>query len=97
MITKSKRKEILEVLIDLSFEAGEILLKYQKKRHELRINDKGSDGIATEADAASEAFIIEQLKKIDKNYGILSEENCKDLKQAKEIIKKRWSFYSSFR
>ena len=49
-------------LLDTAYEAGEILLDFQKKRHDLKTLDKGVEGVATEADLASERFIISELK-----------------------------------
>lgn len=60
---------------DLSYEAGEIILKFQKKRHELMITDKGVEGIASEADEASEELILSEIKKTYPKHHILSEED----------------------
>jgi myo-inositol-1(or 4)-monophosphatase len=81
-ITNKLKKELLDFALDLSYEAGEILLKYQKKRQELIIKNKGSEeGIASEADEKSEALIIQEIKNKYPNHYILSEEdyaNSKD-------------------
>ena len=70
--------ECLDFLLDLSYEAGEILLKFQKKRHELKITDKGVEGIATEADHACDEFLITQIKSKYPDIFILSEESSSD-------------------
>lgn len=88
MIASDRLKSILDSLKDISFEAGEILLKYQKKRHELRINDKGIQGIATQADHESELFITNELKKIDSSFDFLGEESCFDFEKAKKLLEK---------
>lgn len=75
-ITYSLKKELLDFSLDTSYEAGEILLKYQKKRQELAITDKGAQGgIASEADDHSEQYIIESIKKKYPDHYILSEED----------------------
>ncbi len=51
----------LEFALDVSYEAGEILLKYQKKRAELEVVSKGSEGIASEADIKSEEYILGRI------------------------------------
>ena len=75
-ITSKFKKELLDFCLDLSYEAGELLLKYQKKRQELTIIDKGSGkGIASEADEKSESLIIGEIKKNYPDHYILSEED----------------------
>ena len=34
-------KEVMSFVRDIGYEAGEILMKFQKNRHELKIKDKG--------------------------------------------------------
>lgn len=60
---------------DIGYEAGEILLKFQKNKNELLITDKGMEGIASDADKASEDFIISEIKKKYPTHSILSEED----------------------
>lgn len=60
---------------DVGFEAGEILLQFQKERHQLKVTNKGSDGIASEADELSEMFILSELKSRFPDHMILSEED----------------------
>lgn len=71
----TKLEEYLQFALDTSYEAGEILLKFQKKRQELLILDKGSDGIASEADQKSEDLILAEIKKSYPSHRILSEED----------------------
>jgi len=87
-ITKKKLQEIISNLKDVSFEAGEILLKYQKRRHELRINDKGTEGIATQADSESEEYITQCLKEHYPSISFLAEESCVDMESALKLVKK---------
>ncbi len=68
-------KKGLKVVQDIAFEAGEILLKYQKKRHDLKVEDKGVNGIASEADIESEKFILAELKNHFPEHFYLSEED----------------------
>ena len=68
-------KELLQFALDTSYEAGEILIKFQKERQELLITDKGTDGIASEADQKSEDFILEEIGSNYPDHEILSEED----------------------
>lgn len=68
-------EKTLEFALDVSYEAGEILLKYQKKRAELEVVSKGSEGIASEADVKSEEYILGRLKEEFPKHFILSEED----------------------
>lgn len=74
-ITKTKLKEYLDFALDISYEAGEILLKYQKKRQTIEIKSKGPEGIASEADDKSEEYIISQISELYPEHYILSEED----------------------
>jgi myo-inositol-1(or 4)-monophosphatase len=74
-ITTTKLEEYLQFALDTSYEAGEILLKYQKRRKDLLIMDKGSEGIASEADEKSEELILNEIKKSYPKHNILSEED----------------------
>lgn len=87
-ITKKKLNEILDNLKDISFEAGEVLLKFQKRRHEIRVHDKGAEGIASEADSASEKFIIEALSSLYEEVSFLAEESCSSVEKVKEAVLK---------
>jgi myo-inositol-1(or 4)-monophosphatase len=68
-------KKTLDIIQDIAFDAGEILLKYQKKRHNLVVEDKGDNGIASEADVESEKFILEALRENFPEYYYLAEED----------------------
>lgn len=59
---------------DIAYEAGEIILGFQKERQQLDIRDKGADGVASEADEASEKFLINSIFKKYPHHEILSEE-----------------------
>ena len=74
-ITKKKSNELLRFMQDVAYEAGEIILKFQKKRQGLMIFHKGADGIASEADQASEKLIMESIKQKYPKHLILSEED----------------------
>lgn len=75
MISKNEISDYLEFLQDVAFEAGEILLKFQKKRQHLEVIDKGPEGIASSADQESERYIIGRLKDRFPDHTILSEES----------------------
>lgn len=85
-ITKKELTNIISNLKDVSFEAGELLLRYQKRRHEIRVSDKGAEGIASEADSASEEFIIDYLRALYTDIPFLAEESCLDFKDAKAVV-----------
>lgn len=74
-VTKKLLNEFIDFTIDMAYEAGEILLRYQKKRQTLHIKDKGSEGIASIADKKSEELIIGTIKQNYPEHSILSEED----------------------
>lgn len=74
-ISKNELQDLLEFCKNISYDAGDILLKYQKKRSELKITSKGVEGIASEADEQSEAFILNNIRKSYPNHYILAEED----------------------
>lgn len=73
-------KKILEDVIRIIKKAGETVLFYYNKDY--KIIDKGEDSPITEADMASNNFIISELEKY--NYGILSEEFLSDVDRLKK-------------
>lgn len=73
-ITKKLLSDIQDFALDVSYEAGEILLKYQKKRNSLEVISKGQEGIASEADIKSEEYILERIGEIYPDHYILAEE-----------------------
>lgn len=82
----------LEIYLDfskkLAFDAGNILLDYQKKRSKLKIINKGTEGIASEADEKSEELILNSIKLKFKDHYILSEEDySKEVKKGFEQAK----------
>ena len=79
---KTKKKavdldEVLSQMIQWAFECGEILNSHLVKSYEtpLKILDKGKQGLATEADLLSEAFVMAKIKKHYPGHQILSEED----------------------
>lgn len=77
-------KEVLDQMIEWSFECGEILNSHLVKSYEkpLKVIDKGKLGVATEADVMSEKFVMDKIKKFYPDHKILSEEDsfAKELK-----------------
>lgn len=65
----------MDFVQDVGYEAGEILLKFQKNKHELSIIQKGMHGIASDADQASENLIIGEINKAYPTHAVLSEED----------------------
>lgn len=93
-ITKKKISEILSFMQDIAYEAGEIILEFQKQRQGLQLINKGQEGIASEADEASEVFIIKSIAENYPKHKILSEEDyfkgknrelLKELKNSKYV------------
>lgn len=88
-ITKKLVRDLMNFLQDVGYESGEILLKYQKNKHALSITDKGMHGIASDADEASEKFIIGEILKKYPSHSVLAEEDhSKDGKNNYELAKK---------
>jgi myo-inositol-1(or 4)-monophosphatase len=83
--TKKNFQEIFSFMQDIGYEAGEIILKFQKERQFLSVTSKGAEGIASEADDASEDFLIKAIKEKYPKHKILSEEDYS--KQKKKNFK----------
>lgn len=81
-ITKKFLGEVQDFALDTCYEAGEILLKYQKKRNDLAIMSKGSEGIASEADIKSEEYILGRIKQEFPDHYILAEEDFNENPEA---------------
>lgn len=62
----------LEVVKDIALGAGEILV--QKLHSGVSVEAKGSIDLVTDADKASEAYVVEALRKRFPRHGILAEE-----------------------
>jgi len=71
-------------MIEWAFECGDILNSHLIKSYKtpLKILDKGSQGLATEADILSEAHVMKKIKQSYPDHFILSEEDAfaKELK-----------------
>lgn len=82
-ITKKKTTtidlgKVLKLMIDWSFECGEILNTHLVRSYDtqLKFINKGSQGLATEADVLSEAYVMKEIKKHFPTHKILSEEDA---------------------
>ena len=73
-VTKKFIKETIDFIQDVAYEAGEVILKFQKNRQVLSIVNKGAEGIASEADVASEEIILSAITSRFPDHQILSEE-----------------------
>lgn len=69
--------QVLLLMIDWAFECGDILNTHLVRSYEtpLKFINKGKDGLATEADVLSEAFVMKEIKKHFPSHKILSEED----------------------
>jgi myo-inositol-1(or 4)-monophosphatase len=70
--------KVLQQMIDWSYECGQILNDHLVKSYKepLKLIDKGKQGLATEADLLSEAFVMDKIRKFYPDHGILSEEDA---------------------
>lgn len=82
-ITKKKTKTIdldgvLKLMINWSFECGEILNNHLVESYEtpLKFINKGPQGLATQADVLSETYVMKEIKKHFPSHKILSEEDA---------------------
>lgn len=75
---KINQEEVLNLMIDWAFECGEILNTHLVRSYKspLKLIDKGKQGLATEADVLSEAFVMKEIKKRFPKHKILSEEDA---------------------
>lgn len=70
--------QVLEQMMGWAQECGKILNSHLVRSYDepLRILEKGSQGLATEADVLSEAYVMGQIKKFYPDHKILSEEDA---------------------
>lgn len=70
--------KVLDQMIDWAFDCGKILNDHLVRSYTepLKILDKGKQGLATEADLLSEAYVIRQIRQHYPEHGILSEEDA---------------------
>lgn len=81
--TQKKKKttinleEVLDLMIEWAFECGQILNTHLISSYEtpLKLIDKGTHGLATEADVLSETYVMNEIKKHFPEHKILSEED----------------------
>lgn len=68
---------VLDQMIEWAFDCGKILNDHLVRSYTepLKILDKGKQGLATEADLLSEAFVIKKIQELYPDHGILSEED----------------------
>lgn len=70
--------KVLDHMIDWAFDCGKILNDHLVRSYTepLKVMDKGPQGLATEADLLSEAFVIKKIREHYPDHGILSEEDA---------------------
>jgi myo-inositol-1(or 4)-monophosphatase len=70
--------KVLAQMTEWAFECGKILNQHLINSYHkpLKVLDKGKQGLATEADLISEAFVIKKIKQFYPDHGILSEEDA---------------------
>lgn len=73
--TELNLEKIARASIKIAIESGDLLLKFQKKISKLKITYKEAQGVASDADLASEKFIIKELKNILPDSNFLAEED----------------------
>jgi myo-inositol-1(or 4)-monophosphatase len=74
-LSSAELKKILDFSKKLSVDAGKILLRYRKKLHTLKVSEKDNLGVASEADVASEKFIMKAIQTKFPDHEILAEED----------------------
>jgi myo-inositol-1(or 4)-monophosphatase len=92
---KVDRTEVLKLSMDLAIKASQLLLKKQKKISSLKITTKKAQGIASNADTASEKLIIDGIKKKYPNHYVLAEETAYkeyrgEMSRYKFLAEKEW-------
>ena len=75
---KIDQEEVLGLMIKWAFECGDILNSHLLDSYQapLKMIDKGRQGLATEADVLSEAFVMKEIRKHFPDHKILSEEDA---------------------
>ena len=71
-----KKEEAMKLAMDLSIKAARLLLSKQKVISSLKITNKKVQGIASNADTASEKIIVDGIKKKYPEHFILAEESA---------------------
>jgi myo-inositol-1(or 4)-monophosphatase len=76
--TKINYNKVLKQMMEWSLHCGDILNTHLIKSYKspLKLVDKGTQGLATEADLLSEAYVMKQIKKFYPDHKILSEEDA---------------------
>ncbi|MCO4793567.1 MAG: inositol monophosphatase [Bacteriovoracaceae bacterium] len=86
-LSKKENIEIKNFMTDVAVSAGKKLIKFQKKLDTLNVSSKQAQGVASEADHASEEFIIKAINKKFPDHQILAEEDAfKKYGEAKEAL-----------
>ncbi len=75
MMKKAEQRKVLFETMTLAQEAGQKLLRYQKRIESLKVTHKDTLGVASEADVAIENFIIKNLRRQYPHMDVLAEEN----------------------
>lgn len=86
--SKKELEQILNFSLKTADEAGKILLKYRKKIATIKINHKKAQGAVSEADLASEKYILSQIEKNYPGHEILAEEMIYALLKGKSDYQK---------
>ncbi len=85
-MTKKKTKatktfnltKVLDLMVEWAFDCGDILNDHLLSSYTkpLKVLDKGKQGLATDADLLSEAYVIKKIREHFPEHGILSEEDA---------------------
>ena len=67
-------QQFLKFTKKISLEASKILLRYRKRISSIKITDKNKEGVASEADIASEKLVIDRILKKYPSHKIVAEE-----------------------
>ena len=73
-MTKKELEKILSFSLKTAMASGEMLLRYRKKIATIKVSYKIAQGVVSEADFASEKFIISEIGKNFPGHEVLGEE-----------------------
>jgi myo-inositol-1(or 4)-monophosphatase len=75
-LTNKELKEIIKFSESTALKASKILISSQKKISQLKVSSKDTQGVASDADLASESLIIKEITKAFPEAAILAEEEA---------------------
>jgi myo-inositol-1(or 4)-monophosphatase len=74
MSSEPEFRAMLPALLDVAREAGELVMRGYRKPRDLQVTKKGAIDLVTQYDVASEKHIVERLRRLYPEIGIVGEE-----------------------